>query len=178
MECQQIKDELVKFVDNELSDEMREIIQAHLDSCAQCSKELESILSVTKLCQDWKDISPPKNWKIRLRRKLENAQKNPNTEIEMLKSMILSLGRRIQELEELYLSPLLEGEIMTIDELSNYLRINLDQLCNMIDYIPKIQLGYEYRFRKESIDQWLTSLEENSSIREYSQDDLSQQNEE
>jgi excisionase family DNA binding protein len=177
VECQQIKDELVKFVDNELSDEMREVIQAHLDNCGQCSKELESILTVTKLCQNLKDISPSRNWKMKLRRKLENAQKDPSTEMEMLKGMVISLGRRIQEMEESYLSPFLESDIMTIEDLARYLRLSVDQVYDMIDHIPKIQLGYEFRFRKESIDQWIRYLEGRSPSREYSQDNWSQEEE-
>jgi len=159
MECQHIKDELVKFIDNEVSEEIRKSIQSHLDNCAECSQELRSIINITKLCQNWKDISPSRTWKMKLRRKLEISQKDYANELEMIKNAVISMSRKIQELENSNYLSALESGIMTIEELSQYLRLSIDQIYDMIDYIPKFQIGYEYRFRKENIDRWIRALE-------------------
>ena len=100
MECKQVRDERVKFMDNEASDEVREAIQTHLDSCADCSKELESLREVTDLCHHWEDISPSRNWETEQNQKLAKAQRHPMTELELLRSAVIGLSRRVRELEE------------------------------------------------------------------------------
>jgi excisionase family DNA binding protein len=169
VECDQIRDELVGFIDNEVSDEMQEAIQAHLDNCDDCSKELESLRDVKGLCQHWKDISPPRDWEIELKRKLAKAQRQPTTELEILRSAVIGLSRRVRELEESQaaLPPTLESEIMTVDELARYLRLSTDQIFEIIDQLPRFQIGYEYRFKRESIDQWIRSLEQRPYPQQY-----------
>ena len=169
MECEQVRDELVKFMDNEVSDEMREVIQAHLDSCADCSEELESLREVVDLCHNWKDILPSRNWGIGLNQKLGKAQGQSTTELEVLRSAVVGLSRRVRELEEskAILPPTLESEIMTLDELSRYLRLSNEQLYEIINQLPRFQIGYEYRFMRESIDQWIRSLEERPYSQKY-----------
>jgi excisionase family DNA binding protein len=162
VECNQVKDKLVEFMDNEVSDEMREVIQAHLDSCADCSEELESLRKVKDLCRNWENISPSRDWGIELRRKLAKAQGQSTPELEVLRSAVVGLSRRVRELEEsrAILPPTLDSDIMTIDELARYLRLSTDQVYDIIDQLPRFQIGYEYRFKRESIDQWIRALEQ------------------
>ena len=169
MECEQIRDEMVMFLDNEVSDEKREAIQAHLDSCADCSSELESLRSFKQLCQDWKDISPSREWTVEFRRKLANAREQPMTELEVLRAAVIGLSRRVRELEESQslFPPTLESEIMTVDELARYLRLSTEQIFDIIDQLPRFQIGYEYRFKRESIDQWIRSLEQRPYPQKY-----------
>ena len=169
MECDQIKDTLVSFLDNEVSDEIREAIQTHLNGCADCSKELESLKKVKELCHSWKDISPSMNWDIELRRKLAKTQSQPATELEILRSAVIGLSRRVRELEEAQaiLPPTLESEVMTVDELARYLRLSTDQIFEIIDQLPRFQIGYEYRFKRESIDQWIRALEQRPYPQKY-----------
>jgi len=169
VECEQIRDEMVMFLDNEVSDEKREAIQAHLDSCADCSSELESLRSFKQLCQDWKDISPSREWTLEFRRKLANAREQPMTELEVLRAAVIGLSRRVRELEESQslFPPTLESEIMTVDELARYLRLSTEQIFDIIDQLPRFQIGYEYRFKRESIDQWIRSLEQRPYPQKY-----------
>ena len=169
MKCDEIRDELVKFIDNEVSDEMRETIRTHLNDCADCSRELDSLRSVMAVCQHWKDISPSRDWEIGLKRKLTANQRQPSTELEILRSAVIGLSRRVGELEEsqALLPPTLESAVLTIDELARYLRLSTDQILDIIDQLPRFQIGYEYRFRRESIDQWIRSLEQRPYMQEY-----------
>ena len=169
MECKQVRDELVKFMDNEMSDEMREAVQTHLDSCADCSKKLESLREVTDLCHHWEDISPSRNWESELNQKSAKAQRQPTTELELLRSAVIGLSRRVRELEEsqVALPFALESEIMTLDELARYLRLSADQIFEIMDQLPRFQIGYEFRFRRDSIDQWIRSLEQRPDPQKY-----------
>jgi len=169
VECEQIRDELVMFLDNEVSDEKREAIQAHLDSCADCSRELEYVRSFKQSCQDWKDISPSREWTLEFRRKLAEVREQPMTELEILRAAVIGLSRRVRELEESqsFFPPTLESEIMTVDELARYLRLSTEQIFDIIDQLPRFQIGYEYRFKRESIDQWIRSLEQRPYPQKY-----------
>jgi len=169
VECKQVRDELVKYMDNEMSDEMREVVQTHLDSCADCSRELESLREVTELCHHWEDISPSRDWGVELNQKLAKAQRQPMTELELLRSAVIRLSRRVRELEEsqMALPFALESEIMTLDELARYLRLSTDQIFDIMDQLPRFQIGYEYRFRRDSIDQWIRSLEQRPDPQKY-----------
>ena len=169
MKCEQIRDELVRFIDNEVSDELRETIQAHLDSCADCSGELESLQGVKQLCRDWVDISPSTDWDLELKRRLEKARRQPITELEVLRSAVIGLSRRVRELEEAQAAfpPTLESEIMTVEELARYLRLGTDQIFEIMDQLPRFQIGYEYRFKRDSIDQWIRALEQRPYPQKY-----------
>ncbi len=169
MECKEIRGKLVEFIDNEVSDEMREAMQTHLDGCADCSKELSSIRDTVSICQSWKDISPSRDWEMGFRRKLATIQRQPSTELEIRRSAVIGLSTRVQELEESQslLPPTLESAVMTVDELARYLRLSTDQILDIIDQLPRFQIGYEYRFKRESIDLWIRSLEQRPYMQEH-----------
>lgn len=48
---------------------------------------------------------------------------------------------------------------MTIEELARYLRLSVDKVFEMVDRIPRFQIGYEFRFVRESVDRWVMSLQ-------------------
>jgi len=169
MECKHVRNKLVGFIDNEISDEAKKSIQAHLDNCINCSRELESLRNAVKLWQCWKDIEPTADWEKELKGKLTRTQRQPETELEILRSAIIGLSQRIQKLEETQgnLPPTLESEIMTVNELARYLRISARQIYEIIEQIPKFQIGYEYRFVRESIDRWIRSMEQHEYPQSY-----------
>ena len=82
---------------------------------------------------------------------------------------MIGLSRRVRELEEaqIALQPVLENEIMTLDDLARYLRLSPDQIYEIIEQLPRFQIGYEYRFRRDSIDQWIRSLEQRPYPQKY-----------
>lgn len=161
MKCEEIRDRLTEFLDDELPEDMYKIIQTHLDECEDCRKELESLKSVLNVCQQWKGIEPSRDWESELKKKLTKIQRPPEMEIEILRSAVIGLSQRVLKLEEKgALPPTLEGEIMTVEELARYLRLSVDKVFEIVNQIPKFRVGYEYRFVRESIDQWIRSLEQ------------------
>jgi len=164
MKCEQIKDRLTEFADKEMSENEYKAFQAHLDECADCRKELESIQSVLDTCKQWKGIKPSKDWDSELQKKMMKAQRPLEMEVELLRSAIIGLSQRMQKIEERQTSlpPTLEGEIMTIEELARYLRLSVDKVFEMVDRIPRFQIGYEFRFVRESVDRWIMSLQKDT----------------
>jgi len=49
------------------------------------------------------------------------------------------------------------GEVMTIDELSEYLKISTSTLYKLAQggALPGTKVGRRWRFHKEAVDQWL-----------------------
>lgn len=161
MNCEEIRDRLTEFLDEELPDDIQKTIQNHLDVCEECRKELESLKGVLNVCHQWKSIQPSRDWESELKRKLTKTQRPPEMEIEILRSAVIGLSQRIQKLEEKNaLPPTLESEIMTVEELARYLRLSVDKVFEIIDQIPKFRIGYDYRFVRESVDRWIRSLEQ------------------
>jgi len=62
------------------------------------------------------------------------------------------------------------GDILTIEELSVYLKISKSTLYKLVreDKIPSHKVGRHWRFRKETIDRWLDEkrIEEPDSKKE------------
>lgn len=54
------------------------------------------------------------------------------------------------------------SEIMTPEELSEYLKIPANSIYDMLGEIPHLVLAGRVRFRKNSIDKWLDSREKNA----------------
>lgn len=164
MKCDEVKNRLTEFLDGELNETDQQIVQSHLDNCADCADELNSLREFLSGFKKLKAIKPARSWDSELNKKLTKAQRPPEVEIEILRSAIIGLSQRIQKLEEMrgYVSPFLEGEIMNIEELARYLRMSVDKIYEIIDQIPNFRIGYEYRFVKASIDQWIRSLEQDS----------------
>lgn len=56
-------------------------------------------------------------------------------------------------------------EVMTIDDLSVYLKVSKSTLYKLLQSgrVPGQKVGKHWRFRRERIDQWLDSSEGNSS---------------
>lgn len=100
MKCEQIKDRLTEFADKEMSEDEYKAFQAHLDECADCRKELESIQSVLDTCKQWKGIKPSKDWDSELQKKMMKAQRPLEMEVELLRSAIIGLSQRMQKIEE------------------------------------------------------------------------------
>jgi len=60
------------------------------------------------------------------------------------------------------------GEVLTITELSSYLKISKSTLYKLVreGKIPSQKVGRHWRFRKEAIDRWLENLSPKTTERE------------
>jgi excisionase family DNA binding protein len=162
LKCDEIRDRLTEFLDNEVSDIEHQAIQSHLDDCAGCADELDSLREFLTDFRRLKSIEPSRDWDSELNKKLTKAQRPAEVEIEILRSAVIGLSQRVQKLEEMkgYIPPTLDGEIMSVEELARYLRMSVEKVFEIIDQIPKFRVGYEYRFVRASVDQWIRSLEQ------------------
>lgn len=58
MNCQWVKQNLSAYIDNELSSEHREIVDAHLSLCTRCKAEFDNLLTTWETLSLWEDRQP------------------------------------------------------------------------------------------------------------------------
>jgi excisionase family DNA binding protein len=157
MKCKDVRMELVAYIDGELSTMGQRAIEAHLAECADCAQETEKLRGVTELTQNWQGITPTENWWPNLKAKLEAEKaKDIATEIRHLCNTLHDLSECF---ERQNMTSANLHEIMTLDEVASYLRVDADTIWNMLDELPHFQIGYDLRFKKSSIDEWINAKE-------------------
>ncbi len=148
MKCEDVQTELVIYLDKELSSMGQKAIEAHLTECAVCSGELQELRGIIGAARQWQGITPSANWRQKLQSRIdEERPKNLTMEICRLRNTIEVLREQMERQNV--------PEVMNLEELASYLRVESDTVWNMLDELPHFQIGYELRFKKSSIDEWI-----------------------
>jgi excisionase family DNA binding protein len=157
MRCDEVRDRLVAYLDDELTEgEMKEI-ESHLAECRDCGGEIEMIRMTLQAAHALQEVIPEDGWQERVLRRLNAAETGDG-------KLSLRLERLIEVVSELKAELSMKvkpdfGEIMTLQELAEYLKVGLDTVWMMVDEIPHFQVGHEIRFRKASVDEWIRAQE-------------------
>lgn len=59
MNCQWVQENLSAFLDRELPDNQKELVESHLSSCFQCKAECDSLSRAWDTLSSWEDKDPP-----------------------------------------------------------------------------------------------------------------------
>ena len=164
MKCNNIREELVAYLDGELSSMGMRAIEAHLAACPECTAEWEMLRKATKWTFQIEPVQPSQNWWEKLEGRLHQLDSEADllAEIRALREAIAHLAIRSTQ----RLNPLVPvKEIMTLEEVAAYLQVDADAIWNLLDEIPHFQVGYELRFRKSSVDEWIR-MKENGNPRD------------
>ena len=62
MECNDVREELVAYIDNELSSMGKHTIEAHLAGCKECTAERDKLKATIESTHKVGDIQPAQNW--------------------------------------------------------------------------------------------------------------------
>ena len=62
MECNDVREELVVYIDNELSSMRTHAIEAHLADCKECAAEHDKLTTTIESTHKVGDIQPAQNW--------------------------------------------------------------------------------------------------------------------
>ena len=153
MKCIDVRMDLVAYLDGELSGMGQQAIEVHLEECDFCAREVQELRDVIETAQHWNDITPRTSWREELSEKLAAEKtKDLATEIHYLRNTLDDFSERLERREA---NAATSHEIMTLEEVTDYLRVDADVLWNMLDELPHFQIGYELRFKKSSIDEWI-----------------------
>ena len=154
MRCVDVQSELVAYIDGELSGIAKNVIEEHLDRCERRTAELIALQETVSVTKVWEPIKPAPDFMNRLRSEIEEDS-TPDLATE-LRHLRVTLDLHTQQLQQSKQS----SEVMDIEKVANYLRVGIDGVWNMLDELPHFQLGYELRFKKSSIDEWIRARED------------------
>jgi hypothetical protein len=59
MNCQWVQQNLSAFIDKELPENQKELVESHLSACFQCKAEFDSLLRAWDTLSSWEDRDPP-----------------------------------------------------------------------------------------------------------------------
>ena len=166
MKCTETQDYIVAYLDGEVAQEVRAEIDLHLEACAECRTEAEELRSVSALARSRPSLEPSPSWEAALDRKLAGAKWRQLTdEIAALRREVGEVRTALTGLTALpgdrkHPDPAMgDGPLMTVEEVAAYLRLPEEQVYTILDQLPYIEINYEVRFRRASIDKWLARRE-------------------
>lgn len=70
MECNNVREELVAYIDDELSSMEKHTIEAHLADCKECAAEHDKLKTTIESTRQVDNIQPTQNWWERLQERL------------------------------------------------------------------------------------------------------------
>lgn len=156
MTCEDVREQMVAFLDGEAPPDAHAEVQQHLAVCPQCREDAESLRAASQLLRSLPPIKPSETWDLSLQRKLMSERCRELTEeLTKVRRIADELAARLAALEQAEMDARAERDLMTVEELAAYLRITPQKVYEMLEDIPHIDLNYEIRFRRSSVDQWL-----------------------
>jgi len=165
MNCKYTKDDLILYVYDEFENRKKIEFEKHLKTCKSCLLELKKLKGTLNLCNKWKDIENIPGLVEKLMAKINKEDKSEERPImpEKLDKLLQVLEKNLLEknrLQKKFIGLSLSMEIMTIKQLSEYLKLEVEEIEGIIDEIPHFEVADQIRFRKKSIDKWLDLKEE------------------
>ena len=77
MECNNVREELVTYIDNELSSMGKDTIEAHLANCKECAAEHDKLKTTIESTHKVGAIQPTQNWWKALQKRLYAPDSDP-----------------------------------------------------------------------------------------------------
>ncbi|MCG8538929.1 MAG: DUF4349 domain-containing protein [Clostridia bacterium] len=84
MRCENFREIISLYIDNELNQEETIEIEKHLQVCEKCSREYEDLLTVKKLLSETPQVELPENFKIELHKKLVETAPQIDNNIKII----------------------------------------------------------------------------------------------
>ncbi|WP_432664204.1 DUF4349 domain-containing protein [Wukongibacter baidiensis] len=88
MRCEEVRDFLSLYIDNELNDKERADIEKHLKDCEECNREYEDLLTIKQLLAETPQVELPSNFKAELHEKLVECVAQESNTLEDNKEVI------------------------------------------------------------------------------------------
>lgn len=134
MSCGITYEELAGFAENDLPDERQAAIERHVATCQTCRQRLAAFKTVDGAL-----------------RRMSAAQPSAGT--------ILATRRLLAEETR----PKREPEILTLEEVAEFLRIDPEELRPFVADLPAFELGGQIRVRRSKLLEWVEQREQQFS---------------
>ncbi|WP_104372111.1 DUF4349 domain-containing protein [Desulfocucumis palustris] len=83
MQCHEIRDLLSAHLDGALEPSEHALVASHLETCSDCSREFDDLRMVVGLLKTMPEISPPADFRVNLRKRLEASAKQSKRKVIM-----------------------------------------------------------------------------------------------
>ncbi len=134
MRCNIPYEDLVTYADDDLDAGRLEEIRHHVAQCPSCQQRLEALKQVDTMLAESAKAQPPAEAVLAARRAIAQA-----------------LGRGHA------------NEMMTLEEVAEFLRLNPQQLGEIVEELPAFELAGQIRVRRERLMQWVQQRERDYS---------------
>ncbi len=125
-------EQLIQFADGELDAAQSAAVREHLGECAECARAWRSIAAADQAIGKW--FAGPAPGVIRT----------------VERSLTEELHRRV---------PAMEAEIMTVEEVADYLKIAPEEVAELLPELPLFELAGKLRIRRGRLLQWIEECE-------------------
>lgn len=131
MYCDMTTEQLAAFTAGDMPDDRAADIHRHVSSCDHCRQRLDALAMVDSSLQSLTPPSPPPDALARIRHVLDR---------------------------ELAAQP--AGEIMTLQEVAEFLRVEDDDLRDLLGDLPAFEIAGRIRVRRQKLLEWIGLREE------------------
>ena len=156
MKCTDVREELVAYIDDELSSMGVHAIKAHLAGCKECTAERDKLKATIESTHKVGALQPPQNWWETLQERLYAPDSDLVSALHALRESIAGLESRV---DGGLVQSVPVKEIMTLEEVAAYLQIEPDVVWKLLNEISHFEVGDELRFKKSSVDEWIRMKE-------------------
>jgi anti-sigma factor RsiW len=134
--CDVTYEELAAFVTGDLPEERQRELGAHLPACGRCRRRVAALRQADAAL---------------------GALRPPQPSPDALLAARRAVSRQTRPTEP--------GEVMTLDDVAEFLRIEPDDLADVIDELPAFEVAGKVRVRRTRLVEWIRTRE-----RDYARD--------
>jgi anti-sigma factor (TIGR02949 family) len=92
MKCSQVQRKLSAYLDGEVTDNERKVIEEHIKTCTQCNEELTSLAELGTTLESLKGIQVPAYFRARLRQRIKDDISVQITIFDKIRRMVLPVA--------------------------------------------------------------------------------------
>lgn len=130
MDCDVTYEQLAALAAGDLSDVVADQISGHVETCRQCRDRLTALARADAVLAGLRPERPSAEAVVSVRRGLAEAIRSAEP-----------------------------AEIMTLDEVAEFLRVTPEQLGEVIEELPGFELAGQVRFRRTRLIEWVEQRE-------------------
>jgi hypothetical protein len=86
LECRKIRNQISQYIDNELDEKNIDMFEKHINSCKECRKELQEMLSIIGILQSTEDQDLPEGFRIDLHNRLIGESGKPSDKKHIIRN--------------------------------------------------------------------------------------------
>ncbi len=139
MDCQACREYLSPLQAHELEADREREVQAHLETCEDCRKELQNLKQLDQMIQKLPQHKPADAGiiNVKMQTVMNKPEENPRMEF---------------------------GPVMNLSDLAAYLRVSRETVEEYIEEIPCFQFGDQVLFRRKSVEEWIEQREQDFGL--------------